>query len=226
MYQNDKLLKALYSGKLESFLSQKNAKRWITTQALGELFLPTGKIVANDPLCLFETIPFEKAVAPGKYPVTLYLLHIDTDTRVAFAEIRFSDTTPVSFELATRDGDDISTLKEDEFFGYGVDSGTGGFMDYETCLEYEKKLDASEDFSWEELDAMLEKSYVYTYSTANICLPESEKNLAVFSSGYGDGAYPSFWGFDQNSQPCYLITDFCIIDDGEDDEDDDEDVES
>ncbi|WP_085833640.1 DUF4241 domain-containing protein [Clostridium merdae] len=219
MYQNDKFLEALYSDKMESILSQKDVKTWITTQSLGELFLPTGKIVANDPLCLYETAPFEKAVAPGKYPVTLYLLHYGDDTRVAYSEIRFSNATPVSFETATRVGDDIATLAEDEFFGYGVDSGTGGFTDYETCMEYDKMLRESEKYTWAEMDALLAESYVDTYSTANICLPESEKNVIAFSSGYGDGVYPSFWGLDQNNQPCRLITDFCIIDDGEDDDD-------
>lgn len=211
MYQNDTLLEALYSDSMESFLRQKDVKSWITTQSLGELFLPTGKIVANDPLCLYETAPFEKAVAPGKYPVTLYLLHFENDTRVAYAEIRFSNATPVSFETATRVGDDIATLAEDEFFGYGVDSGTGGFMDYETCMEYDKMLRESEKYTWAEMDALLAESYVDTYSTANICLPESEKNVIAFSSGYGDGAYPSFWGMDQNGQLCCLITDFDLF---------------
>lgn len=224
MYKNDNLLHAICSGTAEQYLSQEKSKKWLTVQSLGELFLPTGKIVANDPLCLYETTPFEKTVAPGKYPVKLHLLHFDTDIRVAYAEIQFSNTDPVSFELATHAGEDITSLNEDEFYGYGVDSGTGGFMDYETCMEYDKKLKASKDYSWSELDDMLEESYVDTYSTANICLPESEKNMIAFSSGYGDGVYPSFWGLDQNNQPCRLITDFCIFDDGEDDED--EDVES
>lgn len=211
-FQNETILEALYSGSIDRYLSQDKYKQWLTVQELGEIYLPTGKIVANDPLCLFEKNPFERTVAPGKYPVTLYLLHIDTDIRVAFAEITFNDNPPKSFELAIHAGEDITTLKEEEFFGYGVDSGTGGFMDYETCMEYEKLLDATEDYSWRELDALLDKSYVHTYSTANICLPGSEKNLVVFSSGYGDGGYPSFWVLDQNNEPCRLITDFCIID--------------
>ncbi len=36
---------------------------------------------------------------------------------------------PVKWELATRIGEDLSTLSANEVFGYGVDSGTGCFMD-------------------------------------------------------------------------------------------------
>lgn len=203
---------ALRTGETDKFLNKHNSKELIREQPLGKINLPTGKIVANDPCCLFQKEPFVRTVAPGEYPVMLYVIHINDDQRVAFAEIRFTEELPVDFELALTENDDMNKLGEDDFFGYGVDSGTGGFMDEIICGELEKLIDASDDYMFEPLETALEESYVTTYSVANVCLPESTHNVAAFSSGYGDGTYPSYWGFDKNGRICCLITDFMLID--------------
>jgi hypothetical protein len=36
--------------------------------------------------------------------------------------------------------------------------------------------------------------------------------VIAFSSGWGDGSYPSFWGYDADSQPVALVTDFGVLD--------------
>lgn len=212
MYINSNLLSSLYEGNTQRFLKEGQT---IRRQELGELFLPTGSIVANDPLCLFETEPFERQVSPGSYPVTLHILQHNTDQRVAFAELRFSASRPVRFEMALTKGQELSSLKEDEFWGYGVDSGTGAFMDLQTCQKLQALLDAAEDFDFPDLDKALNESYVHTYSVANVTLPDSECNLTAFSSGWGDGSYPCYWGIAEDGEICSLITDFCIIMDEE-----------
>jgi Protein of unknown function (DUF4241) len=37
-------------------------------------------------------------------------------------------------------------------------------------------------------------------------------NLALLSSGLGDGAYASYWGLDANDHPVVLLTDFGLLD--------------
>ncbi len=212
MYLNKEIMIALREGNINEILKNRQDDISIREQSLGMLNLPTGKIVANDPVIMYQKDPFERTVAPGQYPVMLYVAHISTDQRVAFAEIRFTQELPVEFELATIEGDDISRLGDDDFFGYGVDAGTGGFMDEITCDELEKSTDDMFDL----LDDALEESYVPTYDTANVCLPDSEHNIVAFSSGYGDGSYPTFWGFDKNGELCSLITDFLVVDDDDD----------
>nr|MCU0910302.1 DUF4241 domain-containing protein [Paracoccaceae bacterium] len=39
-------------------------------------------------------------------------------------------------------------------------------------------------------------------------------SMAVFSSGWGDGWYASYWGFDQSGCLCALVTDFGVLDGG------------
>ncbi|WP_024295157.1 DUF4241 domain-containing protein [Lacrimispora indolis] len=208
-------LKLLRAGKSEKFFINSKFHEKIEEQPLGLLNLPTGKIVANDPLCIYETEPFEKAVKPGQYPVFLYVQHIQDDRRVAFAEIRFTESSPVYFEPALIKGQDAEKLSEDEYYGYGVDSGTGGFMDELTCGEFTALIGTVDDGMIPELEKALDDSYVYTYSAANYNLPGTDNNLTVFSSGYGDGCYASYWGYDKNHELCCLITDFDTIDDEE-----------
>lgn len=208
---NKELMIALRTGKVDEFLNKSSIKEYMSEKPLGKINLPTGKIVANDPLSLYENEPFERTVPPGEYPVMLYILHLNDDQRVAFAEIRFTEKLPADFELALIPDDDVSKLGDDDFFGYGVDSGTGGFMDELTCGELEKVMDESDDYMFDSLEDAVAESYVATYSTANICLPDSNHNVVAFSSGFGDGAYPSYWGYDDIGELCCLITDFRII---------------
>jgi hypothetical protein len=184
-------------------------------QDLGELYLPTGKIVANDPCAFFETEPFTVAVEPGSYPVSITVAYKDDNKRVAFAMLRFSDNPPVRWEAAHTGEQNIDELDDDDF-GYGVDSGTGGFMDKSVADKItELDLDVYEIF-----EKQFDSTYVHTYSYAIGSITDGGQNeVAAFSSGYGDGGYPSYFGFDEAGKPCALITDFLVLED-DDDEDD------
>lgn len=184
----------------------------IVIQELGEINLPTGKIVACDPLVCPEELPFSKQVKAGRYPVTLYIHCIDDDKRVGFAKLTFSDKLPSRFELAVNEEQNLEELKEGYIFGYGVDSGTGSFMDEKAAAKVVELMDSAEDYNIPELEDMLEKTYVDTYCTANFRIPGTDLDLAAFSSGFGDGLYPTYWGFDENDNICCLITDFETVD--------------
>lgn len=213
MEKQSKKLSILRNGKTEKFFEHSKFQQKIAEQPLGLLNLPTGSIVANDPLCLFETDPFDKTVTPGSYQTFLYIHHFETDRRVAFAEIRFSENIPIRFDLALTNNQHLEELDEDEFYGYGVDSGTGCFVDKLTLDEYVKLTDLTEDGMLPDLEKELDLRYIHTYSFANYTLSGSPHNLILFSSGYGDGAYASYWGYDTNNELCCLITDFETVDD-------------
>jgi hypothetical protein len=102
------------------------------------LVLPTGRIVACDPMTLlFGREPaYTQGVPPGRYPVLLALLanpalpasSLNYET-VACAMVRFKDMPVERWEMALRPGWDPNTLKPGFHFGYSVDSGTGCFVD-------------------------------------------------------------------------------------------------
>lgn len=65
----------------------------------------------------------------------------------------------------------------------------------------------------EELFDALMKTYVHTWSWTDLVLDEvTGANLIAFSSGWGDGSYPSFWGYDADGQRVGLVTDFGVLD--------------
>ena len=210
--KKNKLIK-LCSGNINNLFVNSKFQECIPQQDIGTLFLPTGSIVATDPFCLSETEAFQKRVPPGNYKVVLHIHHIGDDSIVAFSEIRFSENFAVSFELALTKQQAMqhstTPLTDTEYFGYGVDSGTGSFMDKSTCRMLETITD---DSFFTQMDKIMYKSYIDTYSTVNLSLPNSNHNLVAFSSGYGDGFFPSFWGYDEKGILCNLITDFFTID--------------
>ena len=40
------------------------------------------------------------------------------------------------------------------------------------------------------------------------CPPGSDGNLILFTSGFGDGAYSGYWGFDENGDKACLVVRF------------------
>jgi hypothetical protein len=207
-----------------NYVLSKNGKRKIFQNEgfemyciqIGNIDLPSGQIVACDPFVELVTNPFSKQVTPGKYPVLLNIAHYDNDDeRVAYAVIKFNINEVVRWEMATQLGQTLDGLDDDEFVGYGVDSGTGSFMDKQTALsiityEEENQKDNPDFYIYLELEDRFDENYQDTRSWLVTSIKDKVDNFAIFSTGWGDGVYPSFWGFDENGDPSCLITDFLI----------------
>jgi hypothetical protein len=76
----------------------------MTPREMGQLYLPSGRVVACDPIHLYDLKPFAQSISAGRYPVILSIAearHTNAQ-RVAFAMLRVSDETPVHWELATK----------------------------------------------------------------------------------------------------------------------------
>ena len=87
------LLKSLRTGTIDQYFRGEE-NEYIEVKQLCDIHLPTGKIVANDPICIYVFDPFSIQEKPGIYPVYIYIYHLKTDQRVAFAEIRFNEEIP------------------------------------------------------------------------------------------------------------------------------------
>lgn len=183
----------------------------LTLRPAGQLQVTSGRVVACDPLVSPEMPPFAKAVPTGSFPVTLSVASFeDGDRRVAAALLRFSEREAVRWELALHPDEDVSDLEEGEVFGYGVDSGTGCFMDEEAARLVVEELDA-EEFS-DALIAEMDKTYENTWSWANLELENGKgANLVAFSTGVGDGMYASYFGLDESGEVVCLVTDFSLF---------------
>src|SRR5262249_29187013 len=99
---------------------------------IADLVLLSGELVACDPFVSPETGAFKISLPRGNFPVILSVAHVRADQRVAFATIRFNQTMPTRWQMLTVGNQQLDTLKDGDYFGYGVDSGTGCFMDRST----------------------------------------------------------------------------------------------
>jgi hypothetical protein len=173
---------------------------------LPDLWLPTGEIVAADGF-IMERKPFTRRVRPGRYFVTIAIAALGGDERIAFAQVRFSDRPVARWEMALIAGQDVSTLQAGYFFGYPVDSGTGCFADPQ-AVELINGANDPEMTFFNEASAEMDKAYRHTRSWVHIETPKG--SAALFSSGLGDGMYPSYFGLDETMEPAVLLTDFCV----------------
>ena len=193
-------------------LTPELSDRILTIHNIGKLVLTTGKLVACDPL-VYPEEPFTPNLRPDRYPVFLCVVHIPkrNDQIIAYALVSFSKNKPVRWELATLPEQDITTLEEDEIFGYPVDSGTGCFMDAEVS---QILLDDSWSNEYEEslgyqLEEALEKNHRDGRDWADFVVNEAtQANVIAFRSGWGDGIYPSYFGCDADDRIAVAITDF------------------
>lgn len=185
----------------------------ISIHQVGQLVLSSGRLIACDPLRKPDLrYHFTKSLNPGCYPVVLSVAHFYpfADARFACAMLQIRNEPTVRWEPAVINEQN----PQQGFCGYGVDTGTGCFMDLDVTQFLDNLF--KEDEIWEEF---CEKLIVEqnrnafgkhrTADWANVQVDKSaEANIIAFRSGWGDGAYPSFWGYDETGNLTSLVTDF------------------
>jgi hypothetical protein len=220
----------------ESFECPHRGRISVRQVQVARLVLPSGRIIACDPLFMqsrSDFQPYTRSVAPGRYSVFLSLATItcpkSTEERVACAMVRFKRTRARTWEMALLPGQDPAELRPGRFFGYSVDAGCGCFLDATAfeALEPERELWSRRvdqaDFSRQGALEQLKTPFFRRLDTAwreggsgwrwtdAVVDRDSGANLVAFTSGYGDGGYPSFWGRDQADDVSCLVTDFGIL---------------
>jgi len=186
---------------------------------IGHLLVTSGALAASDPFVSPDPPPFTQAIPAGRYPVSVAIACFredkERDERVAFARVELSHSPTLSWTMALTEGQDPAALEPDGFFGYGVDADTGCFMDPVAGQLLDARMGREDEYFNVILDEM-QRTYRHTRSWLD-CRPspEHDANIICFSSGWGDGFYPSFFGFSSEGQICSLLTDFLILSDTE-----------
>jgi hypothetical protein len=172
----------------------------------GPLRLPTGRIVACDPGWATPGEPFTVAVPPGGYPTQIATAgypgeyegeppHIEW---VTGARVLISAEPTVAWEPALRPGEDARMLREGEFYGFGVDSGMGCFVDAAAAGALAGANVAIPDDGRAGGVVVLDD-------------PESGGNLIAYQSGWGDGCYPVWIGRDAGGEVTCLVADMLVL---------------
>lgn len=176
---------------------------------IGKIKISSGKIIACDPIVMHDATPFTQTFPIGQFPVQLAIAKTDDDQRVAFSRINFSEKPVVKWQFALQPEQQPIPIGDSTFYGYGVDGGIGLFIDEEANKAFDK-LQGKDESIWGKV--FNEEMAKTTRNTWEYVIYDFEKyNLASFSTGYGDGSYGTYIGFDDNGKPCRLLTDFGLV---------------
>jgi hypothetical protein len=168
-----------------------------SVEELGEINLPSGQLYACDPFMALDperTVPYAASVSPGRYPVHVARVRRQgsQNPRVVAAKLVIADEPAHTLEL------------DDERPGYGVDAGAGCFIDPESVPVFHRLHNAGPE-------SPIQRAFSETTSTATATIladAASGHTMAVFSSGIGDGYYPTWIGRSASGQVVCFVTQF------------------
>jgi hypothetical protein len=176
---------------------------------IGKVRIESGKIIAADPAFVSDAKPFAAAFPIGEYSVQLAIAKFKTNERIAFSRILFSPAPISKWELALDSGQQPLGLYDTSYYGYPVDAGLGMFIDSIENISLDRMTKDTKN--WE--DIFITQMEKHSHLGWDYLLFDREfHSFAAFSSGWGDGRYGSYIGYDSTGRICRLLTDFQLID--------------
>jgi hypothetical protein len=128
--------------------------------------------------------------------------------------LRLAEGTPVTWHLATQAGDD-APLADDELSGFAVDSGTAMFASPAGARLFGKKLTVLGMVNFPyitQVSKQMEANAPNGGAWANVVLDANTgTNVVAFQSGFGDGVYATYWGYDAEGGLICLAIDFDLL---------------
>ena len=165
---------------------------------LGEVILPTGRIAVGE--YLFDEEVLDITVPPGAYPAHATL-------------VRYEDLTGASGEsvaLASLVLSDAPTVRWEEANVIAVDGGTTTLTSAEVLERLATAITDDEDEWWRLEDEILHSMMAHDYLGTEWPVTD-DLNLVRVSSGYGDGGYPVYVGYDRDGEATRVVVDFVLI---------------
>ncbi|REC60361.1 hypothetical protein DRF65_21100 [Chryseobacterium pennae] len=224
------------------FTSDEIMEQKMETMGIGNVSLPSGKVIVRDPLVYLnqKEQPFFVEVPKGDFPVTIAVVKLeDWGDRYAAVKVEFTKEKPVIYREALIGIENIDSASEDGFFGFNVDAGLACITDPEVVPYVDKfisELDVDNIYD-DYFVALFAKSYSENPRNQrdlgdwiNWTVPGTEYQIPIFASGIGDGVYPVYFAYDEKDKLCGVYIHFIDIElelsEYDDDEEDDEDKET
>jgi hypothetical protein len=180
--------------------------RQVTVEVVnaGTLRMPSGRVVAKYPSWSRPVEPFTVSVPPGEYPVLVSVARFADEPahrRVAAAKLVIRDEpaetcSTETWEMALTPGQDPRLLGNGQFYGFGVDSGTGCFCDDSASADFAK---------------LIRHDILAGAITGSITDPRSGTNLIGYESGWGDGSYPTWIGRAADGSVTCFVSDMLLM---------------
>ncbi len=185
---------------------------------------PTGKIVVADPLAYLPTGEFspmlETSVPSGTYDAEVAIYRDENiGIRMCTARLKIKDTKAAKYECAGPTEETAAAKGADGIMsGFPVDAGMMCFCDGQVAQEYvafveewhKQNPDKNhyDDYFAELFAKSFEKMTAYQRDGGDFIQwanPKTQNKMVMIASGFGDGFYQSFWGYDADGEICELI---------------------
>jgi hypothetical protein len=207
---------AITSGNLRDHDGEDDAQYVVHLEVIGRLDLPGGQLVAGDPYVMDdEPEAFAQTLAADTVDVLVARALVGKDhERNAALILHVAGSGPISgWLMATVSDQDPATLEQESFFGYGVDAGTGSFGSREAMKVAQRVLSADAGMLEDPVSTALFSDGLATRSAIVLAPEAGAAPVAVCSSGWGDGSYPTWLGVDASGNVIVAVTDFLLTGD-------------
>jgi hypothetical protein len=219
------------------FTSNEILGQKMETMPIGNVSLPSGKVVVRDPLVSLNAnqSPYFIQAPKGDFPVTIAVVKSeDWGDRYSVVKVEFTKEKPVIYREALMGIEELEGITEDDYFGFGVDAGLGCITDAEVLPFVDKFIDGTDvdnvyDDYFAEIFAQSYKDHPNNQREAgdwiNWTVPNTNYQIPMFASGFGDGSYPVYFAYDANGDICGLYIQFIDIELALSEEGDEDDVD-
>ncbi len=191
---------------------------------IGKINCPTGKIIVADPLAYLPTNKYSpilnKKIPIGKYPVQVSIVRNNiVGIRMCTIRLKIKVTEAVEYELANPTEESAAFVAKDGVLsGFPVDAGMITICDEQVAEEYKDFINTwykenpngnhYDDYFAKFFKESAEKLPQYQREDGDFIEwenPNTKSKLIMVASGFGDGFYQSYWGYDSNHEICELI---------------------
>ena len=194
---------------------------------MGEIEFPTGDILVRDPLVWLnrDEKAYLTSVPRGKYRIETLVVKLEEDHyRYALSRVRFTESIPKIYYEALKGDENLDDVDGDSIFGFNVDAGLATIVDVATrnaYCDFKDKWYAEnsdkniyDDFFAEVFAKNAEDNPDYQREVGdwiNFKIPNSELSIPMIQSGFGDGRYPVYFGYDENGKLCDLVVEYIYL---------------
>jgi hypothetical protein len=177
---------------------------------LGDVVLPTGRLVGCDPLVATGSVePFTVTVAPGRYPLRSWVAVAQVDgvevgRRPAALQLTIREGPVFRWEPALLPGQEAAALGADEVFVHSVDTGLSTLAD-------EAALTGLAGWDYARVEAAFVPARAGTAAGALGAVTDLPTGANVTAVSVSNGTYPTFVGYtNTEGEVACLVTTFLI----------------
>ena len=190
----------------------------------GNVDFPTGRIVISDPLAYLPSGKYSPElkikIPKGRYPVYLSVYkNDDIGIRMCTMKLKIKNTKAAAYVCAEETEESSIRTRENELIaGFPVDAGMMTICDAQTALEYRSFLKKwyEENPDRNHYDDYFAAYFAESYKRFPDVQrksgdfiewenPVSNHRMVLASSGFGDGFYQGYIGYDGSQDVCEII---------------------